>query len=52
MRIGIAAGDVVVGSIGSELANTYVSDPREIATPGDVVRARVLEVDPKRRRIS
>jgi uncharacterized protein len=52
MRIGIAAGDVVVGSIGSELANTYVSDPRKIATRGEVIRVKVLEVDPKRRRIS
>src|SRR5436309_11106015 len=34
------------------MANTYVSDPRKIATPGDVVRVKVLEVDPKRRRIS
>ena len=36
----------------SAMANTYVSDPRTIATPGDVVRVKVLEVDPKRRRIS
>ena len=36
----------------SAMANTYVSDPRKIATPGDVVRVKVLEVDPKRRRIS
>ncbi len=34
----------------SAMANTYVSDPRKIATPGDVVRVKVLEVDPKRRR--
>jgi uncharacterized protein len=27
-------------------------DPRKIAKPGDVVRVKVLEVDPKRRRIS
>ena len=36
----------------SAMANTYVSDPRKIATPGEVVRVKVLEVDPKRRRIS
>jgi uncharacterized protein len=36
----------------SAMANTYVSDPPKIATPGDVVRVKVLEVDPKRRRIS
>ena len=36
----------------SAMANTYVTDPRKIATPGDVVRVKVLEVDPKRRRIS
>src|SRR3954451_5658663 len=36
----------------SAMANTYVSDPRKIATLGDVVRVKVLEVDPKRRRIS
>jgi uncharacterized protein len=36
----------------SAMANTYVSDPRKIATSGEVVRVKVLEVDPKRRRIS
>jgi uncharacterized protein len=36
----------------SAMANTYVKDPRNIAKPGDVVRVKVLEVDPKRRRIS
>ena len=36
----------------SEMANAYVKDPRRIAKPGDVVRVKVLEVDPKRRRIS
>jgi len=36
----------------SAMANTYVSDPRKIATPGELVRVKVLEVDPKRRRIS
>src|SRR5207302_12312 len=36
----------------SAMANTYVKDPRKVAKPGDVVRVKVLEVDPKRRRIS
>jgi len=36
----------------SAMANTYVKDPRKFAKPGDVVRVKVLEVDPKRRRIS
>src|SRR5271169_4020680 len=36
----------------SAMANAYVKDPRKIARPGDVVRVKVLEVDPKRRRIS
>src|SRR4051812_35123201 len=36
----------------SAMANTYVTDPRKIAMPGEVVRVKVLEVDPKRRRIS
>ena len=36
----------------SAMANAYVKDPREIAKPGDVVHVKVLEVDPKRRRIS
>jgi protein Tex len=36
----------------SAMANTYVTDPRKIATPGDVVRVKVLEVAAKRRRIS
>jgi uncharacterized protein len=36
----------------SAMANVYVKDPRKIAKPGDVVRVKVLEVDPKRRRIS
>src|SRR5262249_5777012 len=36
----------------SAMANTYVKDPRKIAKPGDVVRVKVWEVDPKRRRIS
>jgi len=36
----------------SAMATTYVKDPRTVAKPGDVVRVKVLEVDPKRRRIS
>jgi protein Tex len=36
----------------SAMANAYVKDPRKIAKPGDVIRVKVLEVDPKRRRIS
>jgi uncharacterized protein len=36
----------------SAMANAYVKDPRKIAKPGDVVRVKVLEIDPKRRRIS
>jgi uncharacterized protein len=36
----------------SAMANAYVKDPRKIAKPGDVVRIKVLEIDPKRRRIS
>jgi uncharacterized protein len=36
----------------SAMANTFVKDPRTIAKPGDVVRVKVLEVDPKRRRIA
>ena len=36
----------------SAMANAHVRDPRKIAKPGDVVRVKVLEVEPKRRRIS
>src|SRR5215471_18950979 len=36
----------------SAMANAYVKDPRKIAKPGDVVRVKVLDVEPKRRRIS
>jgi uncharacterized protein len=36
----------------SAMANAYVRDPRKIAKPGDVVHVKVLDVDPKRRRIS
>jgi transcriptional accessory protein Tex/SPT6 len=34
------------------MANAYVKDPRKVTKPGDVVRVKVLEIDPKRRRIS
>ena len=36
----------------SAMATAYVKDPRAVAKPGDVVRVKVLEADPKRRRIS
>ena len=36
----------------SAMANAYVKDPRKIARPGDVVRVKVLEIEPKRRRIA
>ena len=36
----------------SAMANAYVKDPSKIAKPGDVVRVKVLEIEPKRRRIS
>ncbi|MFO0819931.1 MAG: Tex family protein [Pirellulales bacterium] len=36
----------------SQLSNTYVRDPSEVVSVGDVVRVKVLEVDVERRRIS
>ena len=36
----------------SALSNKFVSDPREVVTSGQVVRVKVLEVDPARKRIS
>ena len=36
----------------SELADTFVKDPREIVKAGDVVRVRVKEVDAPRKRIA
>ncbi|MBO0739467.1 MAG: RNA-binding transcriptional accessory protein, partial [Alphaproteobacteria bacterium] len=36
----------------SAMANAYVKDPRKVAKPGDVIRVKVVEVDPQRRRIS
>ncbi|MAZ39069.1 MAG: RNA-binding transcriptional accessory protein [Legionellales bacterium] len=36
----------------SELANTFVSDPRTVVKVGDIVKVKVLEVDEKRKRIN
>lgn len=36
----------------SQLANTFVEDPSEVVSVGDIVRVKVLEVDVQRRRIS
>ena len=36
----------------SALSNTFVKDPRDVVKSGDVVRVRVVEVDPARKRIS
>ena len=36
----------------SAMSKNYVSDPREVAKPGDVVRVKVLDVDEDRKRIS
>ncbi|WP_106583892.1 Tex family protein [Murinocardiopsis flavida] len=36
----------------SAMSKNFVSDPREIVKPGDVVRVKVLEVDIRRKRIS
>ncbi|HEY6311992.1 MAG TPA: Tex family protein [Streptosporangiaceae bacterium] len=36
----------------SAMSRTFVSDPRSVVRPGDVVRVKVLSVDPARRRIS
>ncbi|HEY2519611.1 MAG TPA: Tex family protein, partial [Streptosporangiaceae bacterium] len=36
----------------SAMARTFVSDPREVVKPGDVVRVKVLSVDVPRQRIS
>ena len=36
----------------SAIANAYVKDPRQVVKPGDIIRVKVLEVEPKRRRIS
>lgn len=36
----------------SQLADTFVKDPRDVVKPGDVVRVKVQEVDVDRKRIS
>lgn len=36
----------------SALSNTFVSDPRTVVKSGQVVRVKVLEVEPQRKRIS
>ncbi len=36
----------------SQLADRFVKDPHEVVKAGDVVKVRVVEVDPKRKRIA
>jgi uncharacterized protein len=36
----------------SELADKFVKDPHEVVKAGDIVKVRVVEVDPKRKRIA
>ncbi|MDO2935097.1 Tex family protein [Paeniglutamicibacter sulfureus] len=36
----------------SAMSNKFISDPREVVTSGQVVKVKVLEVDPERKRIS
>ncbi|MWK37413.1 S1 RNA-binding domain-containing protein [Actinomadura sp. J1-007] len=36
----------------SAMSDKFVSDPRDVAKPGDIVRVKVLEVDLQRKRIS
>ncbi len=36
----------------SMLADKYVKDPHEVVSTGDVVRVKVMEIDPKRKRIA
>jgi uncharacterized protein len=36
----------------SAMSKTFVKDPREVVKPGDIVRAKVLDVDIPRKRIS
>jgi len=36
----------------SQLADTFVKDPRDVVKAGDVVKVRVVDVDAKRRRIA
>ena len=36
----------------SAMSKTFVKDPRALAKPGDIVRVKVLDIDPARRRIA
>ena len=36
----------------SELAEHHVENPREVVTQGDTVKARIIEMDAERRRLS
>jgi len=36
----------------SELCDRFIRSPMEVVSVGDIVKVRVLEVDPKRKRIS
>jgi uncharacterized protein len=36
----------------SELADRFIKDPHEVVKAGDIVKVRVVEVDPKRKRIA
>ena len=36
----------------SAMTNKFISDPREIVKAGDIVKVKVMEVDPQRKRIS
>ena len=36
----------------SQLSDSFVSDPHDIVTPGDIVKVKVIEVDMQRKRIS
>ncbi|MDT0303015.1 Tex family protein [Streptomonospora wellingtoniae] len=36
----------------SAMSKSFVSDPRDVAKPGDVVRVKVMDVDTERKRIS
>ena len=36
----------------SALANSFVKDPRSVVKPGDIVKVKVVEVDPARKRIA
>ena len=36
----------------SQLSDSYVSDPHDVVTPGDIVKVKIIEIDLKRNRIS